>query len=278
LRGDVDSQSKAAFRSFCSPEANKSWKQQRKNQGSTPPSEDQELEAMKGWTRSIPLGKIRLVVVPVHVNLVHWITFVIDCHSVPGTVQVTEYDSCGGSEGHPDFAAKLQSWFIKARDKQHRDNCEECRQLQEVAGAAHGSTSTLVPRSSSKTIGVGEVTPVCLLATPLTTGRPKVGVCPSQLPRGNDCGVYTMAVMYDVATWSGTGPCVRNLPPAREAAAARRWITFILLRGGFDEESENIKNARLMIPAWEQEDVKRLSQNATTETRGPEGTPRDSDD
>ena len=101
-----------------------------------------------------------------------------------------------------------------------------------------------------------------------------------QLPTGNDCAIYTIGVMYDVVTWSGTGQCVRNVPPAREAEAARHWVLFILLRGGFGEETKDICNARMMTGVWEEEDADPmiLNQDPTTENRGPEGIPRDRND
>ena len=53
----VDPELKAFFRSFCSPEANSKWRQQRKDRDSTPPCDNTIYKAMKGWTRSIPLKK-----------------------------------------------------------------------------------------------------------------------------------------------------------------------------------------------------------------------------
>ena len=64
-----------------------------------------------------------------------------------------------------------------------------------------------------------------------------------------------MGVMYDVVTWPGTGQCVRNLPPAGEAEAARQWVLFFLLRGGFDEESKDVHDARIMTGVWERQDA-----------------------
>ena len=118
-------------------------------------------------------------------------------------------------------------------------------------------------------------------STPSVRFRLKAGVVPTQLPGSNDCGIFTGSVMYDQAA-----ECRHpSLPTPQETGRVRAWMLFIILRGGFGDESPHMVRARRLRNNTERADRGELvtddsdQEEAAGQARmsgqgSPEGLPR----
>ena len=68
----------------------------------------------------------------------------------------------------------------------------------------------------------------------------EAGDVPTQLTGSNDCGIFTSAVLYDQAA----DPRIRSLPDPSETGFVRKWLLFLIFRGGMGREADHVAKAR----------------------------------
>ena len=83
------------------------------------------------------------------------------------------------------------------------------------------------------------------------------GIVTMHLPESNDCGIFTAAVMYDQAA----DTLCRSLPEPNQTGLVKRWLMFILVRGGLSGEARHVSRVRGVV-------------NEQSGNEGPAGAPQ----